>query len=73
MTGALERVAARPEALLLEWSDGARGEFPSIAPLRLAAAETSAFYAAYRRFAALLREPSGARAAPTRPTSGERS
>ncbi len=29
----------------------------SIAPLRLAAAETRAFYAAYRRFAALLREP----------------
>jgi alpha-ketoglutarate-dependent taurine dioxygenase len=29
----------------------------SIAPLRLAARETAAFYAAYRRFAALLREP----------------
>ena len=29
----------------------------SIAPLRLTAGETAAFYAAYRRFAALLREP----------------
>ena len=29
----------------------------SVAPLRLAAAETQAFYAAYRRFALLLREP----------------